>query len=130
MLQNNLWENSSKENIAFDTNNGGLFLPDGFEAVVVVDSLPGRARHLAVNSNGDIYVKANKPIEGGMNYVLRDENNDGRADIIKNFGPIASEGAYATGMRIHNGYLYTSSEMLVYRYKLKKGEMVPSSKAE
>jgi glucose/arabinose dehydrogenase len=110
--------------------NGGLFLPDGFEATVVVDSLPGRARHLAVNDNGDIYVKANKPIDGGMNYVLRDENNDGRADNIKNFGPIASEGAYATGMRIHNGYLYTSSEMLVYRYKLKKGEMVPSSKAE
>ncbi|MEY3821198.1 MAG: hypothetical protein RL337_1379, partial [Bacteroidota bacterium] len=87
--------------------NGGLFLPDGFEAAVVVDSLPGRARHLAVNDNGDIYIKANRPIEGGMNYVLRDENNDGRADIIKNFGPLASEGAYATGMRIHNGYLYT-----------------------
>ncbi|MEN9351054.1 MAG: hypothetical protein RL372_2032, partial [Bacteroidota bacterium] len=32
--------------------NGGLFLPEGFEAVVVVDSLPGRARHLAVNDNG------------------------------------------------------------------------------
>ena len=40
--------------------NGGLFLPDGFEATVVVDSLPGRARHLAVNDNGDIYVKANR----------------------------------------------------------------------
>ena len=37
--------------------NGGLIMPDGFEAVVVVDSLPGHARHLAVNDNGDIYVK-------------------------------------------------------------------------
>ena len=64
--------------------NGGLIMPDGFEAVVVVDSLPGKARHLAVNDNGDIYVKANRFIEGGMNYVLRDENKDGRADIIKN----------------------------------------------
>jgi glucose/arabinose dehydrogenase/mono/diheme cytochrome c family protein len=110
--------------------NGGLILPDGFDAVVVVDSLPGRARHLAVNNNGDIYVKANRSISGGMNYVLRDSNKDGRADIIKNFGPIESEGAYATGMRIHNGYLYTSSEMIVYRYKLNPNEMVPSSEAE
>ena len=37
-----------------DPDNGGLFLPDGFEAVVVVDSLKGRARHMAVNANGDI----------------------------------------------------------------------------
>jgi glucose/arabinose dehydrogenase len=110
--------------------NGGLILPDGFDAVVVVDSLPGRARHLAVNNNGDIYVKANRKIDGGMNYVLRDSNKDGRADIIKNFGPIESEGAYATGMRIHNGYLYTSSEMIVYRYKLNPNEMVPTSEAE
>lgn len=110
--------------------NGGLILPDGFDAVVVVDSLPGRARHLAVNNNGDIYVKANRKISGGMNYVLRDSNKDGRADIIKNFGPIESEGAYATGMRIHNGFLYTSSEMIVYRYKLNPNEMVPTSEAE
>ena len=40
-----------------DPDNGGLLLPGGFEAVVVVDSLPGKARHLAVNDNGDIYVK-------------------------------------------------------------------------
>ena len=53
----------------FGEKNGGLFLPDGFEAVVVVDSLPGRARHLAVNENGDIYVKGNRFVEGGMNFV-------------------------------------------------------------
>jgi len=39
-----------------DPDNGGLFLPEGFEAVVVADSL-GSARHLAVNHNGDVYVK-------------------------------------------------------------------------
>ena len=39
-----------------DPDNGGLFLPGNFEAVVVVDSIGG-ARHLAVNDNGDIYVK-------------------------------------------------------------------------
>src|SRR5680860_528467 len=41
---------------AGDIDNGGLFLPDKFEAVVVADSI-GNARHLAVNKNGDIYVK-------------------------------------------------------------------------
>jgi len=110
--------------------NGGLILPDGFKAVVVVDSLPGRARHLAVNDNGDIYVKGNRYVEGGMNFVLRDENKDGRADVIKNFGPNLKEGAYATSMRIHNGYLYTSSELLVYRYKLDPKSMVPIGEPE
>ena len=110
--------------------NGGLIMPDGFEAVVVVDSLPGKARHIAVAENGDVYVKANRFVEGGMNYVLRDENNDGRADIIKNFGPKIKEGAYATSMRIHNGYLYTSSEMLVYRYKLDNKFSVPAGQPE
>ena len=114
----------------FSEKNGGLILPDGFEAVVVVDSLPGRARHLAVNDYGDIYVKGNRFVEGGMNFVLRDENKDGRADIIKNFGPKIREGAYATSMRIHNGYLYTSSEMLVYRYKLDPKSMVPMGEPE
>src|SRR5678816_3296197 len=39
-----------------DPGNGGLFLPANFEALVVADSV-GPARHLAVNNNGDIYVK-------------------------------------------------------------------------
>ncbi|MEX0883620.1 MAG: hypothetical protein WDZ72_09120 [Cyclobacteriaceae bacterium] len=39
-----------------DPDHGGLLLPDGFGALVVVDST-GRGRHLAVNDNGDIYVK-------------------------------------------------------------------------
>src|SRR4051794_3973423 len=33
-----------------DPANGGLFLPGGFEALVVVDSI-GPARHIAVNDN-------------------------------------------------------------------------------
>ena len=36
-----------------DADNGGLFLPEKVEAVVVSDRT-GRARHIAVNSNGDI----------------------------------------------------------------------------
>lgn len=44
-----------------DPDNGGLFLPDGFEALVVADSV-GRARHLAINDNGDIYIKLTRKI--------------------------------------------------------------------
>src|SRR5205823_2274172 len=67
---------------AGDSQTAGLFLPDNFQAVVVVDSLEGRARHLAVNDNGDIYVKLRFPDSIGGNVALRDTNNDGRADII------------------------------------------------
>ena len=111
-------------------DNGGLFLPDGFGAVVVVDSLPSAARHLTVNKNGDIYVKGRFNKDGGNNWALRDLNGDGKADSIKNFGKFKKEGSYSTAMKINNGYLYTSSEALVYRYKLKEGELIPTSEPE
>ena len=66
-----------------EPGNGGLFLPDGFEAVVVVDSLPARARHIAISEVGDIYVKGNRYAEGGANFVLRDLDKDGKADSIR-----------------------------------------------
>src|SRR6266550_281042 len=67
-----------------DPDKGGLLLPGNFEAVVVVDSLGG-ARHIAVNDNGDIYVKLRVAYPDGGNVALRDENNDGKADVIKKF---------------------------------------------
>ncbi len=117
--------------LAADADNGGLFLPDGFKALVVVDSLKGQARHIAVNSNGDIYVKArNHWANGGYgNIALRDTNGDGKADIITPFGKYDGH-TYGTAMRIHNGYLYFSSELMVYRMKLKKDQLVPDSKMD
>lgn len=114
---------------AGDPGNGGLYVPDGFEVVVVVDSLNGRARHLAVNDNGDIYVKARFPKEGG-NIALRDTTGDGKADIIQPFGDYKNDGSYGTAMRIHNGYLYYSSQLVVYRSKLKPGQLIPDSETE
>jgi glucose/arabinose dehydrogenase/cytochrome c553 len=110
--------------------NGGLFLPEGFEAVVVVDSLEGRARHIAVNDNGDIYVKARIADVGTAVIALRDTNGDGRADVIKRFGGTAKERNYGTAMRIYQGYLYFSSELVVYRYKLTPGVLVPEGPEE
>jgi len=97
-----------------DPGNGGLTLPGGFEAVVVVDSIGG-ARHIAVNDNGDIYVKLRASYPDGSNVALRDEDNDGKADIIKKFSIYTDSFNYGTAMRINNGYLYYSSTNKVYR---------------
>lgn len=110
--------------------NGGLQLPDGFEAVAVVNRLEGKARHLAVRDNGDIFVKLRMPGDQGGNAVLRDRNGDGRADQIKVFGKYPVHGKYGTGMRIHEGYLYFSSQTSVYRQKLRPGKMLPEPKLE
>ena len=113
-----------------DHENGGLFLPGNFEAVVVVDSLKGRARHLAVNDNGDIYVKSRFSEEEGRNVALRDTTGDGKADLIEPFGKYEKERSYGTAMRIHEGYLYFSSELTVYRYKLAPGKLIPEGDIE
>jgi len=112
-----------------DGDNGGLILPDGFGALVVVDSV-GPSRHLAVNSNGDIYVKLS--LEGGTkgNIALRDIDNDGKADIMERFGDYPNDGTFGTEMRIHKGYLYFSSELVVYRQKLTPDKLIPNGDLE
>ncbi len=112
-----------------DPDNGGLFLPNGFEAVVVVDSI-GSARHLAVNDNGDIYVKLRYPSPEGENIAMRDQDHDGKADVIELFGNYGQEGAYGTAMRIYQGYLYFSTAGRVMRHKLVPGKLVPEDQAE
>ena len=70
-----------------DSDNGGLFLPEGFGALVVVDSV-GESRHIAVNTNGDIYVKLRINTGDKGNAALRDTNGDGKADVIEQFGDL------------------------------------------
>ncbi|QRR03273.1 PQQ-dependent sugar dehydrogenase [Dyadobacter sandarakinus] len=114
-----------------DPDNGGLTTPDGFETVVVADST-GQARHIVVNENGDIYIKLRYYGKGerGGTVALRDTNKDGKADIIKNFGQYKDEGGLANGVTIHNGYLYFSSTLVVYRSKLIPGQLLPDEKVE
>src|ERR1700748_720808 len=82
------WASINTKLPAADADNGGLSLPGGFRALVVVDSLKGQGRHIAVNSNGDIYVKArNHNLNGGYgNIALRDTNGDGKVDVVTPFG--------------------------------------------
>ena len=93
----------------FRPADGELILPSGFKAETVVES-SGKNRHIAVNSNGDIYVKLDKLKDGKGILVLRKKN--GKYETIKNFGNYTG-----TGITIKNGYLYASSDNEVYRYK-------------
>ena len=48
--------NCNQTELISDSDNGGLLLHDGFGALVVNNGV-GESRHIAINSNGDIYVK-------------------------------------------------------------------------
>ena len=73
----------------------------------------GAARHIAVASNGDIFVKLEKLKDGKGIYLLHDANKDGRAEQMTGFGNYNGTGIY-----LKDGYLYASSNEEVYRYKL------------
>jgi glucose/arabinose dehydrogenase/mono/diheme cytochrome c family protein len=111
-----------------DADDGAISLPPGFRALVVADNLvvgkkvgntSERLRGLAIAPNGDIYAKG----KAGLIWALRDTDGDGRADVIKEFGP----GDGGTHIMFHDGWLYHSSRTAVYRYKYTPGELVPSS---
>ncbi|HEY8919706.1 MAG TPA: PQQ-dependent sugar dehydrogenase [Chitinophaga sp.] len=95
-----------------DADNVGLKLPAGFGAIKVADSL-GKARHLVVTPQGDIYVKLNSLKDGKGIVRLHDANGDGKADEQTAFGDYGG-----TGITLKNGYLYASSDTAVFRYKL------------
>jgi len=88
-----------------------LKLPAGFTAIEVTPGVGG-ARHLVVNSNGDIYVKMSDANGNKGIVVLKDKNGDGVADETSTFGNYGG-----TGIAIKNGYLYASSNSEVFRYK-------------
>lgn len=112
--------------------DGGLFLPENFKSVVVVDSMEETVRHMAVTGEGLVYAKLRNAGDGGSIAVLKDNNNDGLADVVEKFGGYGGreKWSYATAMRIYNGYLYHSSDLVVYRYKLKPGTMIPDGDME
>ena len=105
------------------TASGEISLPADFNAITVMGEL-GRNRHLAVNNNGDIYVKLERLKDGKGIYVLRLVN--GKYEVVNSFGDYGG-----TGIALKNGYLYASSDESVYRYKMNdKNEVADSGNPE
>jgi glucose/arabinose dehydrogenase len=96
-----------------------LKLPAGFSATVVHEGV-GTGRHLAVASNGDVYLAGRNGL-----VALRDTNADGKADVITPFGDVKG-----TGIALVGNWLYASDNVGVYRFALRKGELVPSGTRE
>lgn len=107
---------SSQENKA--VTDTLLQLPAGFFATVFAETT-GRARHIAVNTNGDVYIKLEREKDNKTIFRLRDTNNDGVADESIGFGNYIG-----TGIAIKDGYLYASSNEEVFRYKLNSNNEV------
>jgi len=104
-------------------DNSGLTLPDGFSASIVANHL-GQVRHIAVTKEGDIYAKLGRTKDGKGILFLK--NRNGNLEEQNGFGDYGG-----TGMRIHDGYLYASSNTDVFRYKLNaKGEVTDPSHPE
>lgn len=101
-----------------------LTLPAGFTAIEVTPGI-GTARHLVVNSNGDIYVKMENTKSGHGIMILKDKNGDGVADETSGFGDYGG-----TGIGIKNGYLYASSNTEVFRYKMNNNQVADSNNPE
>lgn len=99
----------SKKNLHVDSN---LVMPTGFTATQLVADL-GRARHIAIAANGDVFVKLEKLKAGKGIYRLHDNDKDGKADDVSGFGNYTG-----TGIAIKNGFLYASSNSEVFRYRI------------
>src|SRR5690625_3463624 len=114
----------SSQTLNFSEDDGGITLPEQFQAVVVADSV-GPARHVAAAENGDLYLALSEETNGGGIAALRDEDGDGKADSVEYFGSYTG-----TGIQLHNGYLYASSDTSVYRYDMGGDQLVPEGESE
>lgn len=107
----------------------GITLPAGFTATIFADGLE-RPRHIAVRDNGDVFVTlrsgdGQSPTGPGRVVAMRDQDNDGRADLIERFGRADAD----TGIAIHDDHLYYASTMAVYAVPLGDG-LVPRDEPE
>jgi glucose/arabinose dehydrogenase len=112
--------------IQCDADNGGLTLASGFCALVVAKNV-GRARHMAVRPNGDLYVAIDNGPGGTVGGILalRDTDGDGRPNVQQRFG---SNGG--NGIAWHDGHLYFAPNNEVIRYSFTGDELVPAGAPE
>ncbi|MET0572191.1 MAG: sorbosone dehydrogenase, partial [Pedobacter agri] len=115
------FDGAKASNLTPDSDNGGLTLPTGFGGISVSPET-GRARHIAINSNGDIFVKLAELKNGTGILMLKDSDNDGRTNSQVGFGDYAG-----TGIAIRDGYLYASSDDAIYRYKFNSNNEIENA---
>ena len=124
-------ESHAGADVVCDADNGGITLPDGFCASIVADSL-GSSRHIAVAPNGDIYVKSRSD-QGGI-IALSDTDGDYKIDVTERFSSMTEPGSgiqWETGMVVHDGYIWASNKVAVYRWPLPRDEsLVPEGDPE
>ncbi len=110
-------------------DDGGLELPDGFCAQVVAKEV-GRARHIAVDASGDVYVALRsgrgEDAEPGGIVALRDTTGDGVADVS---GRIDSD-IGGTGVAVRGGHLWFGRDDAVLRWDLPEGALLPEGEPE
>jgi len=103
-----------------------LRLPAGFHATVVAEGL-GAVRHLAVRSNGDIYVSTPKDPQGkggGIIAVHLDKTH--KAEHVEHFGTVDG----GTAIRFYNGALYAASPSGVYRFTFSGDALLPAKEPD
>lgn len=97
----------------------------------------GGGRHVAVASNGDVYVtlEGTKPspekvmsgaartVKGTSFVVLRDTSHDGPADIVQRVQGIGN-----TGIGLFNGHVYVDEGTRIVRYARADSQLVPNGK--
>jgi glucose/arabinose dehydrogenase len=101
----------------------------------------GHARHLAVATNGDVYVNTwvhkdmsgqmptNPP--GGFVVALRDADRDGHAEKVERFGATFQPGKEGggTGIAIYDNALYVEEGDRIVRHAL-GGDLVPKAESQ
>ena len=81
VIQNAFGNDSTKTRNIIRGDDAGLVLPTGFGSEKVVTDL-GRAWHIAITANGDVFVKLEKLKNGKGIYRLHDSDGDGKQGQI------------------------------------------------
>ncbi len=93
-----------------------LRVPPGFEVSLFASDLD-HPRWMTVAPNGDVFLAETR--EGRIT-ILRDEDQDGEADIVETF---ASGYNRPHGMALHEGYLYVADLQAVWRVPYEEGAL-------
>ena len=101
-----------------DRDNGGLGLPPGFCALVIIDSSHVAPRHIAVSPRGELLMmRLSSPGEAGALSVWRDLDGDGRMDREEDIAPHSGSDLHLAGDTV-----YLATDDAIIRYRLRPGE--------